>query len=70
MTVSGRPTALELVHTMMDEVEAVRFLEGQRISSAAALMDPKAQIAGEFVKSIRVPGYFPARRATPALAPW
>jgi hypothetical protein len=52
-------TTLELVHTMMDEAEAVRFLEGQRISLGGRTMDPKAQIVGEFVKSIRVPGYFP-----------
>jgi acetyl esterase len=52
-------TTLELVHTMMDEGEALRFLEGQRISLGGRTMDPKAQIVGEFVKSIRVPGYFP-----------
>src|SRR5436309_7085949 len=52
-------TTLELVHTMMDEAEALRFLEGQRISLGSRTMDPKAQIVGEFVKSIRVPGYFP-----------
>src|SRR4029450_4228716 len=52
-------TTLELVHTMMDEAEALRFLEGQRISLGGRTMDPKAQIVGEFVKSIRVPGYFP-----------
>jgi hypothetical protein len=44
---------------MMDEAEALRFLEGQRISLGSRTMDPKAQIVGEFVKSIRVPGYFP-----------
>jgi acetyl esterase len=55
---SARPT-LELAHTQMSEEEAVRFLEGHRISHGGRTMDPKAQIVGEFVKSIRVPGYFP-----------
>jgi acetyl esterase len=50
---------LELTHTMMSEEEALRFLEGGRISRGGRTMDPKAQIVGEFVKSIRVPGYFP-----------
>jgi acetyl esterase len=50
---------LELVHTAMSEAEALAFLEGQRISRGGRTMDPKAQIVGEFVKSIRVPGYFP-----------
>src|SRR5262245_42779215 len=52
-------TTLELAHTMMSEAEALTFLAGQRISLGAGTMDPKAQIVGEFVKSIRVPGYFP-----------
>ena len=50
---------LELSHTAMTEEEALRFLEGHRISLGSRTMDPKAQIVGEFVKSIRVPGYFP-----------
>src|SRR5436189_1379441 len=50
---------LELSHTAMSEPDALRFLEGQRISLGGRTMDPKAQIVGEFVKSIRVPGYFP-----------
>ena len=53
-----QPT-LELAHTAMSEEEALRFLEGHRISRGGRTMDPKAQIVGEFVKSIRVPGYFP-----------
>ncbi len=53
-----KPT-LELAHTAMSEEEALRFLEGHRISQGGRTMDPKAQIVGEFVKSIRVPGYFP-----------
>jgi acetyl esterase len=58
---SERQTApvLELKHTAMSEEEALRFLEGHRISRGARTMDPKAQIVGEFVKSIRVPGYYP-----------
>ena len=50
---------LELGHTLMGEDEAVRLLEGHRISRGGRTMDPKAQLVGEFVKSIRVPGYFP-----------
>src|SRR5688572_27896468 len=50
---------LELAHTAMSEEEASRFLDGHRISLGPRTMDPKAQIVGEFVKSIRVPGYYP-----------
>src|SRR6266852_7724128 len=50
---------LELKHTAMSEEEALRFLDGHRISRGGRTMDPKAQIVGEFLKSIRVPGYFP-----------
>jgi acetyl esterase len=50
---------LELAHTLMDEADALRLLEGHRISRGERTMDPKAQIVGEFVKSIRVPGHFP-----------
>src|SRR5437879_11065535 len=50
---------LELKHTTMSEEEALRFLDGHRISRGGRTMDPKAQIVGEFVKSIRVPGYYP-----------
>src|SRR5438128_3712565 len=50
---------LELSHTAMSEPDALRFLEGHRIRLGDRTMDPKAQIVGEFVKSIRVPGYFP-----------
>jgi acetyl esterase len=53
-----KPT-LELAHTMLSEEDALRLLEGHRISLGGRTMDPKAQIVGEFVKSIRVPGYFP-----------
>ncbi len=51
--------ALELKHTAMSEEEALRFLDGHRISRGGRTMDPKAQIVGEFVKSIRAPGYYP-----------
>jgi acetyl esterase len=50
---------LELAHTAMSEAEALAFLEGHRLSRGHRTMDPKAQIVGEFVKSIRVPGYYP-----------
>src|ERR1700675_2784212 len=43
----------------MSEPDALRFLDGQRISRGGRTMDPKAQLVGELVKSIRVPGYFP-----------
>jgi acetyl esterase len=49
----------ELAHTLLPEAEALRLLDGQRIQRGSRVMDPKAQIVGEFVKSIRVPGYFP-----------
>jgi acetyl esterase len=50
---------LELKHTAMSEEEALRFLDGHRISRGGRTMEPKAQIVGEFIKSIRVPGYYP-----------
>src|SRR5262245_12439157 len=50
---------LELAHTLMSEDDAKKCLDGHLISQGSRTMDPKAQIVGEFVKSIRVPGYFP-----------
>src|SRR5262249_58139122 len=50
---------LTLDHTAMSEAEALQFLAGYRITRGGRTMDPKAQIVGEFVKTIRVPGYFP-----------
>ena len=50
---------LELAHTALSEEDALRLLDGHRIRRGSRTMDPKAQIVGEFVKSIRVPGYFP-----------
>jgi acetyl esterase len=55
----GERPKLELSHTMMSEEDALRLLDGHRISRGGRTMDPKAQVVGEFVKSIRVPGYFP-----------
>jgi acetyl esterase len=51
--------ALGLSHTAMSEEEALTFLGSHRIRLGSRTMDPKAQIVGEFVNSIRVPGYFP-----------
>ena len=51
--------ALDLSHTAMSEEDALRLLDGHRIKMGDRTMDPKAQIVGEFVKSIRVPGYYP-----------
>ncbi len=51
--------ALAASHTLMSEADALVFLDGHRISRGGRTMDPKAQIVGEFVRSIRVPGYFP-----------
>src|SRR5687767_6815629 len=59
MTEQATHPKLELSHTAMTEEEALRFLDGHRIRLGARTMDPKAQIVGEFVKSIRVPGYYP-----------
>ena len=55
---SAHPT-LDMTHTAMSEEDALRFLDGHRIRIGSRTMDPKAQIVGEFVKSIRVPGFFP-----------
>jgi acetyl esterase len=59
MSGQGTQPALELSHTAMSEEDALRLLAGHRISRGGRTMDPKAQIVGEFVKSIRVPGQFP-----------
>jgi acetyl esterase/lipase len=59
MTEQATHPKLELSHTAMTEEEALRFLDGHRIGLGTRTMDPKAQIVGEFVKSIRVPGYYP-----------
>src|SRR5436190_22774792 len=59
MTERQTAPALTLQHTMMSEHEARQLLDGHRISLGVRTMDPKAQIVGEFVKSIRAPGYYP-----------
>src|SRR5262249_30401146 len=41
------------------EQDGLPFLDGTRVRLGNRTMAPKAQIVGEFVKSIRVPGYFP-----------
>src|SRR5262249_57287194 len=50
---------LETPHPAMSEEDALRFPDAHRTRLGHRTMDPKAQIVGEFVKSIRVPGYFP-----------
>ena len=59
MTEQPAAVTLELAHTMLSEEQALRLLDGHRISRGGRTMDPKAQIVGEFIKSIRVPGYYP-----------
>ena len=59
MSDQATPPKLELSHTTLSEAEALRILDGHRIRRGGRVMDPKAQIVGEFVKSVRVPGYFP-----------
>src|SRR5436305_6642025 len=59
MTDQATPPKLELSHTALSEDEALRILDGHRIRRGSRVMDPKAQIVGEFVKSVRVPGYYP-----------
>ena len=58
---TDKPTLpkLELAHTLMSEDAALAFLAGHRISMGGRTMDPKAQLVGEFAKSIRVPGVYP-----------
>jgi acetyl esterase len=59
MTDQAAMPKLEIAHTALSEEAALALLAGHRISLGGRTMDPKAQIVGEFVKSIRVPGYFP-----------
>lgn len=59
MTETGAHPKLELGHTAMSEEEALRVLDNHRIRHGNRTMDPKAQIVGEFVNQIRLPGYFP-----------
>jgi acetyl esterase len=48
-----------LEQASLSESDALKLLDGQRISLGGRTMDPKAQVVGEFVKSIRQPGVFP-----------
>src|SRR5688572_22526334 len=59
MTDRAPQPKLELSHTLVTEDDALRVLDGHRIRRGSRTMDPKAQIVGEFVKSIRKPGVFP-----------
>src|SRR6266851_5698486 len=59
MTEQPAAVTLELAHTLLSEEQTLRLLDGHRISRGGRTMDPKAQIVGEFIKSIRVPGYYP-----------
>ena len=49
----------ELQHTLLNADAARELLGGQRERRGGRTMDVKAQVVAEFVKSIRVPGYFP-----------
>lgn len=51
--------SVDLAHALMSEAEARAFLGTRRITRGGRTMDPKAQLVGEFVRSVRVPGYFP-----------
>src|SRR5215510_5366733 len=59
MSEQAAPPKLELSHTMLTDDDALRLLDGHRIRRGNRVMDPKAQLVGEFVKSLRAPGYFP-----------
>jgi acetyl esterase len=59
MTDTTTGPTLTLEHTQMSEADALALLGDHRIRRGDRTMDPKAQIVGEFVKSIRVPGYYP-----------
>jgi acetyl esterase len=59
MTERSAAVELTLAHTLIGEQEALALLDGHRLRRGGRTMDPKAQIVGEFVKSVRVPGYYP-----------
>ncbi|MBE25542.1 MAG: hypothetical protein CMM33_09010 [Rhodospirillaceae bacterium] len=50
---------ITLEHALMAEEKARHFLRGKVVRLGGRVMDPKAQVVAEFVRSIRVPGYFP-----------
>ncbi len=50
---------ITLEHALMTEAEVRQFLDGKAVRLGDRVMDPKAQVVAEFVRSIRVPGYFP-----------
>jgi hypothetical protein len=55
MSEATHARTVRLEHTAMSEAEALKFVSGRQIARSGRTMDPKAQIVGEFVKSIRVP---------------
>ena len=50
---------IDLAHALVGTSEALDLLGESRIRLGSRVMDPKAQLVAEFVKSIRIPGYFP-----------
>ena len=61
---------ITLEHALMTEVEERKFVEQKAVRLGGRVLDPKAQIVAEFVRSIRVPGYFPPYRGiTPTVSP-
>lgn len=59
MTERSGKLELRLEHAYMDEAEAARLLEGRRIRRGERVMDPKAQLVGELILSLRPPDYLP-----------
>lgn len=55
----GERPQIELAHTLIGEAEALALLGAHRERLGGRVMDPKAQIVGEFSKSVRVPGVIP-----------
>src|SRR3954454_22068105 len=53
----ARPFTLEDAY--LGEDEAVRLLDGRRIRRGDRVMDPKAQLLGELIVSLRPPAHFP-----------
>ena len=46
-------------HTLIGEEEARALIGPHKTRLGGRTMDPKAQVVAEFVKTVRVPGYFP-----------